>query len=122
MTRIRAASLIGKPYNKAGPGSRLTVNGDPAAHGLDELADDEEPEAQPAIVPLGHRPLELIEDASLIGGRDADPLVRHADDGLGLLAADGHVDGQSAAVLHGVRQEVGDHLIDAKRVPGAEEV
>src|SRR6218665_1064368 len=57
---------------------RGAVHVDVSAQGLHHLVRDEQAEAQPSIVPLGHTPLEPPEEARAHGLVHADALVAHA--------------------------------------------
>ena len=105
----------------------LAVDGDPTAHGADQLAGDGETEAG-AAVPPGGRGVGLgegVEEPLLGLARDARAGVGHRDQQLGVarpLGQHGHRDPYLAAVgeLHGVGPQVGDHLAEPGRVAAQE--
>src|SRR3954464_9110632 len=101
---------------------RRTVAGD-ALHPdlpsvrLDDVTRDPQSEPEPAVLPRPFGALEPLEDLLLVFGRDADPAVRHAQYRAGTLDAGLDVDRPALAVLEGIRDEVGDHLLQADTVP-----
>jgi hypothetical protein len=61
----------------------LAVHPDRPAHRLDHLPGDPEPQAEAAVVPRRHGPLEALEDPLLILRSQADPVVAERSSCLG---------------------------------------
>lgn len=79
---------------------------------FDDSAADVEPEPQASVV-LGHDAFESLEDSALFVRVDPDPPI--SDRELCRFPATQHrdLDRLAGAELDGVREEVGEHLIDA---------
>src|SRR4051812_791046 len=103
---------------------RRTVAGD-ALHPdlpsvrLDDVSRDPQSEPEPAVLSRPFGALESLEDLLLVLGRDADPAVRHAQHRAGTLDSRLDLDRPPLAVLQRVRDQVGDHLLQADAVPHA---
>ena len=128
----RAQHVAGRGREARGEAERaaaagLALDGDPAAHGADQLAGDGQAEAG-AAVPPGGRGVGLgegVEEPLLGLARDARAGVGHRHQQLGVAGAlgqHGHRDPYLAAVgeLHGVGPQVGDHLAEPGRVAAQE--
>src|SRR5919198_4140169 len=110
--------MLGRPDGREleEEGRALAFGGrDPDAHvhPLHELAADVEPEPG-ASYPAGQvrvESVELLEDPPLLVERDADPLVTYGEADAPLLRLDADLDRAAVErVLHGVLDEVGEHL------------
>jgi hypothetical protein len=90
----------------------------PAAVHLDQPADEAQPDAKPALLPL-QRPTDLreyLEDGSQLLRRDAHAVVLDAHDGVAPVPLDGQPDVSARRGVAGaVVEQVGEHL----RQPGA---
>src|SRR4051812_45732411 len=93
----------------------LAVAPDPAAVHLDEALRKREPEAGALLLPgTGLRLLKLLEDAVEILGGDARPGVGHGNPHLAVVLRGGDIDQPARRrELHGVREQVEDHLPNA---------
>ena len=141
--------MTGQPEGDPGPLAELALGRDPPAVELDELADDAQTQAQPALleaevargmaagVELGEERLEHLAERP---GLDADPPVGHDDLGLvgrgqagrerDLAAVGGELDGVGEQVEHrvadlgGVELEVAEvvgQVEDQPMAPGGDE-
>jgi len=107
--------------------AQVAVDADRAAHQLDQLLRDGEPQAGPAV-PAGGRGVglgEALEDARERVGRDADPgvLDPEADEGVGvgeLQGGDLDQDVAGGRELDRVPRQVHQHLPDPARVDDPE--
>src|SRR5262249_55526580 len=88
-----------------------------AAHELHQLARDPQPEPEAAVVALRRRALELVEDALLLLGSDADAVIDDAHFGALAVAADRDLDRLTLPILDGVGDEVGQDLVEARATP-----
>ena len=90
-------------------GQRLDVH--PAAVGLDEALDDRQPEAG-----AGASAVERLEDALLLGERDARPLVDDADEQAAAGDPRAHRHGPAAGVAQRVLQQVRERALELRGV------
>src|SRR5439155_16945450 len=107
---------------ECGTEARLADELDGAAVRLDHLSRDPEAEAESAESAAGHGALEALEDPSLIGRIDADAVI--ADFEHHALPVLGELDFHrlAGAVLHGIADQVVDHLLEPQRVPASGEL
>src|SRR5690606_47080 len=109
--------LIGQFNTEQGPLTRLTLNPDPSAVSTDDLLCDKQPQAESANGFAITAPLELSEDPLSVLSGHARPLIAHLQQyrlGTGL---DTHLDSLALPVTNGIGQQVGKHLLEAKRIP-----
>nr|WP_245682605.1 hypothetical protein [Archangium gephyra] len=85
--------------------------------GLHDLPGEEEPEPEPAVVTLGDRPLELLEDTGLGLARETDALVLDDEPHRVRPGLDPDLQRLSLPELDGVLEQVGDGLLQSKPVP-----
>src|SRR5579859_7870983 len=93
-------------------GAELALDGDRPAQRANDRLDDVKPETEAAVVPGGDVPLEGLEDAGALLGRDADPVVPDGEERSPVPGRDGHVDGLATAELDRIREEVDDDLLE----------
>ena len=110
----------GEPHHELAPLAHAIARGpDLAAVGLDQAADDREPEPEPALRAIERLPA-LVEGLEHVGqhlGRDPDPRVAHPErDALALEPRRDPDRASPLGVLRRVGHEVGDHLGEADRV------
>src|SRR5262249_31496947 len=113
----RAGGLARKRDREEGAGAGRALERHGAAEGVDELLHGPEAEAEAADVRVAGEAFERAEEPRAVGGGDADALVAHREPDRFLGAVDLDVDGAAGAVLHRVRDEVGDDDLDAQAVP-----
>src|SRR5581483_6075797 len=94
---------------------------DRAAHGVDDLLRDPEPEPEAAVVARGDGALEAAEEAGLVLRRDPDAVVPDDEARGPLDAVELDLDRLAAAVLRGVADEVREHLRETDPVPAPDE-
>jgi len=82
---------------------------------------DVEAQPEPAVMAGGHGALEPVEDARQVLGRDPDPVVADCQLKAGRVSLERDIDGLSGAELEGVREEVGDDLIESRAVGADDE-
>ena len=117
LVRVRGSSTV-----NVDPVAGRALDRDRAAERVDDLLDDPETETDAAVVAAGRGPLEAAEDALVIVGRDAEAPIADRDDARVVAAASSaDVDRLAVAVLDGVRDQVGDHLVEAALVPAADD-
>src|SRR6185437_8828891 len=97
----------------------LTVRSNPTAMGLHDPFGDPETESQALRVRLRRRPLETIENAFTIFGRDSNSVVPHRYDSQPFVDRYHYANWSAPAVLYGVRNDVGHGLVDPKAIPDA---
>src|SRR5262245_36499577 len=102
----------GERDHELGAVAGLAVHRDRAPGGLDHLARDPEAEAETAVLAGADRALEALEDAGLLRRVDADAVVAHHQHGAIALAPQLDVDRLAAAVLHRVREQVRQELVE----------
>src|SRR5688572_2505582 len=89
--------------------------------GVDDAADDEEPEPEAAVRARRHRPLETLEDAAQVIGRDPDAFVAHLQDRARTVTLDRNPNWIAAPELRRIGDEVGDRLVDTAPIPGSDD-
>jgi len=77
---------------------------------------DVEAQPEPAVMTGGHGALEPVEDAQRVLGRDSDPVIADCQLESGRVVLERDIDRLSGAELDGVREEVGDDLIESRAV------
>src|SRR5690606_32417377 len=97
--------------------ARHALDPDRAAHRLHQLADDPQPQAEAPEVAHVHRPLEALEDAALVAGRNADSPVHDADTRGLRIRGELHRHRLTCPEFDGVGEQVADHLIDTQAIP-----
>jgi len=65
----------------------------------------------------GHGPFESAENAKLVLGGDANPVIPHMNCSLLALDRDHEKNGLAGSVDERISKEVGEHLLNAKRIP-----
>src|SRR3990172_381374 len=102
------------------PSLRPVGGPDPATHRVEEPRTHEQ--ADPGAARLarrGWRPVVQLEEASGLVVREAGAVVEDPDADLIVLGPDDELDRRlAAAVLHGIGEEVADHLLDVGGIPG----
>ena len=99
----------------------LALDLDRAVVGFHDLLHDVETESETRRLVHGRRPREPLEDPAPVFRRNAEPLVPDEEaDGV-FQGLDGQTHGPGVAILDGVREEIGDDLVDSESVPDAED-
>ena len=117
--RRRSISVVGRRGNstvKAEPCARRAVQRDAASQRLGQLAGDPEADARARVLAFDGGPFEALKDPLLVGGRDADAVIAHGQPDHRLVALALDLDGGAGPVLDRVADQVGDDLIQARRV------
>src|SRR5437867_2262541 len=96
---------------------RKALHRDPSPESIHDLTHDPEPESQTAVVAVGDRPLEPLEDARLVLGGNSDPMVADEEPRGRNVASDIHLDGMARPVLDGIGEQIHDDLFHAQAVP-----
>src|SRR6267142_2013388 len=98
---------------EGGARARSAVDFNRSAVSFHDPPGDVEAQPEPAVMAAGHGALESVEDAQQVLGWDPDPMVAHRELKPGRVALERDIDRVSGAELDGVREEVGDDLIDS---------
>ena len=108
-----AVSTDGNRTSRRAPPSGDSSARDRAAHRVDELVDDRQPEPGADLGPHRRRArcVQPLEHVVALVGRDARPVVVDAHQPAAVVAGDRHVDA-AAGELGRVRQQVAEHLLD----------
>src|SRR5216683_2930388 len=86
--------------------------------GLDDLSDDPQSQSQAAVLPGRHQSLESFEDAVPMFGRDSNSMVADRQAGPAIRnLGHHHLDRRALTVLDGIRNQIGDDLLDPKGIP-----
>jgi hypothetical protein len=84
---------------------------------LHDGAADVQAQPQAAVVVDGHSGGEAVEDARLLDRADADAVIRDLQAGRVAVRAGGDLHRGAGAEFDGVRQQVGEDLIEARGIP-----
>src|SRR4051794_35739099 len=116
----RGARLAGEldRERRAFPDPALHFDG--SAVRLHDLPRDVEPQAEAAVLSRRNGALEPLEDAVDSIAGDTDAMIAHGDSSVGTRAFDGYLHWRTSAVFQRIGEQVGDHLVDAERVPKTE--
>src|SRR5207249_4518014 len=118
-------SVRGQADGEAAPRPGRGLHRDAAPVRLDHALHDRQADARAAyraavdlLLPPGHAPEEL-EDAAMIGGRDADAVVAHREADAAVLGPARHRDLAvlGGDVFHRVAEEVAHHVLELARLP-----
>ena len=85
---------------------------------VDQMADDREPESRSSLIAraAGVHPIEPLEDARYVLGRDADPRIAHVQPDPGVAEARPKSHGAVVRIAHGVLHQVAHHLAKRCRI------
>src|SRR5438045_7344396 len=126
---LSAAAALRALFQPAVGGARRQIDGERRAHAwlasqrhraagfADDAAGDPEAEAEAGVAAVGDGALEALEHARLMVRRNADPVVGHLEARAAAVRRHDDLDRAALAVLHGVRDEVRDDLIEAHPIP-----
>jgi hypothetical protein len=110
---------VGQAHLEAGSPLAAVPGADAAAVGLDDLAGHVQAQAQAAVVAHRRGALEAAEDAVEVLLGDAGAAIGHGQHRFLAFAVHPDPDRATGAVLDGVREQVGQHLLHAQPIPGA---
>src|SRR5207253_10811390 len=118
-------SARGQADGEAAPRPGRGLHRDAAPVRLDDALHDREADARAAdraavdLLLLPGHPAEELEDAAVVGGRDADAVVAHREAGAPVLdpARHGDLAVVGGDVLHRITEEVAHHVPELARLP-----
>src|SRR5262245_55708115 len=101
--------------------AQLALEDNVSLHRLAEPPRDPKPQPQTARAVLVHAAFESLEDARSVFGRDADPLIAHAEDRAAGVFGHDHADRTAGAVTNGVREEIPEDLFEPDTIPSTDD-